>query len=357
MGWSTAARAEEPDHANDVLEEVRQEISASDKDLKEARKRRDVVLKAARSFEGALRTFKSGSVAHGNVNNPVDDADGGVVLDRRVHATLGPDSGDGDGPERVVGEAREHVMEIVRETYPKARSRLIKRAILVRFNKPDADGVDPSVDLVVGLSRKNAQGLWIPNRDKDDWDASHPEEHTRLLTADGKRLRVHRARVIRLAKAAIKHDSTPALISFNVEALALKYITEVKTLAESLQLFFDKAVGSITAGLTDDPARVSGKIKLPDGMTRERSARRLRRFADKVQEAIDNSDDRAVVESALAELYPDQLRAPHRSAKARLAEAIRRGDERGIRSGLAIAPAAAIKTPRSYGDDAAAASA
>ncbi len=97
-------------------------------------------------------------------------------------------------------------------------------------------------------------------------------------------------------------------------------------------------------------AGVSGSIKLPDGMTRERSAKRLRHFADKVQEAIDNSDDRAVVESALVELYPDQLPDAQRSAKAQLADAIRRGDEGGIRSGLAIAPAAAIKAPRSYGN-------
>lgn len=349
MSWSAAAQAEEPDHANDVLEEVRQDISASDDDLKEARKRRNVVLKAARGFNGALRTFKSGSVAHGNVNNPVSDADGGVVLDRRVHVTLGPDSPDKEGPTDIVGEVREHVMAIVRETYPKARSRLTKRAILIRFNEPNADGVDPSVDLVVALTRRDAEALWIPNCDKDDWDASHPEDHTRLLTADGKSLRVHRARIIRLAKAAIKHDSTPALISFNVEGLALEYITAVKTLADSLQLFFDKAASSIKVGLTDDPAGVSGKIKLPDGMTRERSAKRLRHFADKVQEAIDNSGDRGAVESAFAELYPDQLPDAQRSAKAQLADAIRRGDKAGIRGGLAIAPAAAIKSPRSYG--------
>jgi hypothetical protein len=351
MSWSAAARAEEPDHANDVLEEIRHEISASDDDLKEARKRRDLVLKAAASFPGTLRTFRSGSVAHGNVNNPVNDADGGMVLDRRVYAELGPDSDEGEGPEEIVGDVREHVMGIVRETYPDARSRLIKRAILIRFNEPNADGVDPSVDLVVALTRKEADGLWIPNRDEHDWDASDPEEHTRLLTAGGKDLRVHRARVIRLAKAAVKHDSTPALISFNIEALALKHITEIKALVESLQLFFDKAASSIKAGLTDDPAGVSGKIKLPDGMTRERSSKRLRHFADKVQEALDRTADRNAVESALAELYPDQLPDAQRSAKAQLADAVRRGDRAGIRSGLAVAPAATIKSTRSYGDD------
>jgi hypothetical protein len=351
MSFSTAARAAEPDHANDVLEEIRNAISANADDLKEARKRRDLVLKAAKTFEGALRTFKSGSVAHGNVNNPVNDADGGMVLNRVVHLALGPDSADGEGPEEIVGKVRDHVMATVRETYPKARSRLIKRAILIRFNQPDDEDVDPSVDLVVALTRKNAEGLWIPNRNKDDWDASHPEEHTRLLTGDEKLVRVHRARVIRLAKAAIKHDSTPALISFNVEALALTHITEVRSLIESLQRFFDKAASDIRTGLTEDPAGVSGKIKLPDGMTRVRAAKRLSHFANKVQEAIDNSDDRAAVKSALADLYPDHLPEAQRSAKARLADAIRHGDTSGIRRGLSIAPAATIKPTRSYGDD------
>lgn len=348
-----AARAESPDHAEDVLEDIRQEISASDSDLAEARERRTVVLDAAAGFDGALRTFASGSVAHADVNNPVSDADGGLVLDRRVHSSLGPDSDDDEGPDAVMDEVRNHVMGVVRESYPSARSRLIKRAILVKFNQPNADGVDPSVDLVVALNRKDATGLWIPNREYDDWDASDPEEHTRLLTAKPKALRVHRARVIRLAKAAIKHDTTPALISFNIEALALIHITSIKALGESLQHFFDHAANDIKAGLTEEPAGVSGKIKLPDGMTRTRSAKRLRFFADKVQEALDNTHDRDAVQAALAELYPDELPNVPRSAKAKIAEAIRRHDTRGIRTGLAIAPSAVIKPARAYGDDAA----
>jgi len=161
---------------------------------------------------------------------------------------------------------------------------------------------------------------------------------------------VHRARVIRLAKAAIKHDGTPALISFNVEAAALAHITEVESLVESLQLFFQTAASDIKKGLTDDPAGVSGKIKLPDGMTRDRAAKRLRHFADHVQTAIDNRGDRAVVESSLAELYPDQLPDAQRSSKASLADAIRRGDRSAIRGGLGIAPAANLKTTKAYGD-------
>jgi hypothetical protein len=351
MSYATAATGEEPDHADEVLEEIRQAISASDSDLKEARRRRDLVLNIAATFNGVLRTFKSGSVAHEDVNNPVDDADGGAVLDRRVHTALGPDSEAEEGPEEIMAAVRDHVMPMVRETYPEAKGRLIKRAILIKFNAPNSDDVDPSVDLVVALTRRDEDGLWIPNRDSDSWDASDPEEHTRLLTAEPKALRVHRARVIRMAKAAIKHDSTPALISFNIEALAFAHITRADTLGASLQLFFERAAADIKVRLTDDPAGVSGTIKLPPGMTRDRSAKRLGFFADKVGEARENARDRAAVESALAELFPEELPNAERSARSNVADAIRRGDTGAMRRRLAIAPAAAIKSPRAYGDN------
>jgi hypothetical protein len=344
-----AARADEPDHAEDVLDELRQEISADDAHLREARDRRDLVTSAANGFGHVCRTFNSGSVAHATVNKPVSDADCGVVLDRRHYRDLGPD-GDGEGPDEIMDEVREHVMETVREDYPDARSRLTKRAILIKFKSPTVDGVDPSVDLIVGLYRKDANGLWIPNRDSDGWDASDPICHTDLLTGEPKKLRVHRARVIRMAKTAIKSNGKPVLISFNVEALALKIITETDTLAAGLELFFDEAATRIKAGLTNDPADVSGKIKLPEGITRETASKRLRHFADKVAEARENSDDRDKVESALAELYPDQLPDANRSAKSGLAAALRGGNTNPRVTRAFGLGATGIKTTRSHGD-------
>jgi hypothetical protein len=345
------AKADQAAHVDVVLDEVRVEISANDKDLRETRRRRDLVRAAAESFEGVLRTFNSGSVAHGTANNPVDDADGGAVFDRRAYPDLGPDSDEQGGPDALMRELRDHVLAAVRKKYPKATAKLTKRAIMIEFNEPNSDGVNPSVDLVAALTRKDAVGLWIPNRDRGGWDASHPEEHTRLLVSKPKGVRVLRARVIRLAKAAIKGDSKPALISFNVEALALEIVDdEDETLAEALQRFFDDAADKIKAGYTEDPAGVSGKIKLPDGMTRARSASRLGFFAEKVQEAID-AENRVEAEAALAELYPDEL-PDAKSSKKRIAEALDAGDEGKIRKSFAVAPAAAVKPKmRSYGDD------
>lgn len=156
--------------------------------------------------------------------------------------------------------------------------------------------------------------------------------------------------MIRLAKAAIKHDAQPVMIPFNITALALEHITEVRTLVEGLEHFLAQAASSIRAGLTEDPAKVSGKIKLPDGVTRETASKRLAYFSQQIKIAREHRDDRATVESALAELYPDQLPNASRSAKAGLTEDVRSGDTSRIRSGFRIASSVAVPSARSYGD-------
>src|SRR5258708_21337652 len=116
---------------------------------------------------------------------------------------------------------------------------ITKRAVLFKFHEPPGDHDPqeaPSVDLVIGLTRKDAEGLWIPNTTHDRWDASHPQRHTELLTAPPKDLRVFRARVIRLVKALVANDGDDAVvISFNVEALAYYFVTEIAaTLSDAL---------------------------------------------------------------------------------------------------------------------------
>ena len=93
------------DYAGQVLTDVRGQIAADDDVLKEAKERRNLVTKRARSFDGALKSFNSGSVAHGTVNKPVSDADAGIVLDRRTYPELGPD-GDDEPPNEIVEAGR-----------------------------------------------------------------------------------------------------------------------------------------------------------------------------------------------------------------------------------------------------------
>src|SRR2546430_1414953 len=76
-----------------------------------------------------------------------------------------------------------------------------RRGVLVEFNQPCNADEDPTVDHIVTLTRKDAEGLWIPDLEKDRWTPSHPEKHTELFTSGTKELRRLRARVTRLAKA------------------------------------------------------------------------------------------------------------------------------------------------------------
>ena len=69
----------------------------------------------------------------------------------------------------------------MREEYPDATYEVCKRAILFEFHEPLGDEQDPSVDLIVALTRVEGDGRWIPNTEAECWDASDPEEHTRLL--------------------------------------------------------------------------------------------------------------------------------------------------------------------------------
>lgn len=98
-----------------LLDDVRSQLAPDDAALKEARERRDPVRRSAESFLGTIRSFKSGSLAHGTANCPIHerdkglDADSGVVLNRNYHPTLGPDSAIGEGPVDVVERMCAHI--------------------------------------------------------------------------------------------------------------------------------------------------------------------------------------------------------------------------------------------------------
>ena len=66
--------------AYDQLDQLRKDIAANADSLAEAKARQKAVFAAANTFDGSLRTYKSGSVATRFTNDPVSDADGGVVM-------------------------------------------------------------------------------------------------------------------------------------------------------------------------------------------------------------------------------------------------------------------------------------
>ena len=334
------------------LNDVHAELAPSNDTLSTARSRRDEVLAKARSYSGALRTYISGSIAHRTANQNTD-ADCGVVLDRRSYPSLGPD-GEGEAPNKIVEYVRELLREHLREDHPDIRFRVTKRAVQVSFNEPLDDGTDPSVDLIVALTRKNGQGLWIPNNETEDWDASDPEYHTKALTADPAGLRRVRAKVIRLAKGWNTQLAQPGLCSFNIEALALSCITEEHGVPDGLAEFFRYAASDLKKRLTPDPAGVSKPIKLL--MDRDVVVGRLERAAKKMRDALDNDDNKENVQEAMAGLYPKYISPPSGSdSREAIASALRSGSPMlGVSGGalsLGGSGGPSIKSTRSWGSE------
>jgi hypothetical protein len=337
----------------ELFDKARARISVPDDVLKEARKRRDLIRDIVEQEFAILRTFPSGSLAHGTHNDPLNDADAGVVLDRRMYEDLGPD---GEGPCAIVEEVRSVLRERLKEDYPNARFYTGgHRAIRINFMEPIELGADNfTIDLIVAV-RRDEGGVWIPDLDNDEWNPSHPERHVELVIARNKATESHFARILRLAKHAnARHGKT--IVSFNVMALGLEAITEKVSLPEGLALLLRHAADSLDKGLTEDPAGVSGLIKV--NLSRRKDAsKRFKTLADLAEEALELDADgqTAQAQRNWSKVLPDAIDPPHEEdLKAELAAELRKGNER-VRQGaggMTVSGTAGIGVPsaRAYGD-------
>ncbi len=272
---------------NELFEEARGRIAISDDVLKEARKRRDEIRGIVDEEFDTLRTFGSGSLAHGTQNDPLNDADAGVVLDRRIYEDLGPDR---DGPCAIVEEIRGVLRTRLKEEYPKVRFFTGgHRAIRINFMEPiQPNGDNFTADLIVAI-RRDEGGLWIPNLDNDSWDPSDPERHVELIVARNKETSSRFARILRLAKHANAHHGK-TIVSFNVAALGLEVIAEKVSLPEGLALFLRHAADSLDEGLTEDPAGISGPIKV-NVSRRKDAAKKFKGLAELSEQALEFDAD------------------------------------------------------------------
>lgn len=283
----------------DLLDEIRAEIAPSDIVLAEARERLKLTRKIAERLPGSLRTYASGSLPQFTVNHPVSDADGGVVLDRRSFPHLGPDGG-GEAPSDVVAELCALLGPGLREFYKNAVCGTSKRGPKLYFGAP-VEEQDPTVDLVCALTRRSADGLWIPNLETDTWEASDPEKHVELLNTGSVALLRVRRRVVRLAKAWNKQFVKPGFSSHNLSLIALEAVTGGENLADALAGYFAHAAQQIAEGDTRDPAGVSKDVPLL--ISRDVAVARLERAAAELADALADDDDETAVRSALAKVY------------------------------------------------------
>ena len=310
---------------NELLEEARGRIAVPEDVLKEARKRRDEIRGIVEEEFDTLRTFGSGSLAHGTQNDPLNDADAGVVLDRRVHEELGPDA---DGPCQIVEEIRGVLRTRLKDEYPNVRFYIGgHRAIRINFMEPIQPGGDNfTADLIVAI-RRDEGGLYIPDLDNDTWDPSHPERHVELIVARNKKTDSQFARILRLAKHANAHHGK-TIVSFNVAVLGLEAITEKVSLPEGLALFLRHAADSLGKGLTEDPAGISGPIKV-NVSRRKDAAKKFKGLAELAEQALefDAEGQTAQAQRNWSKVLPGAIDPPKdEDLEAELAAGVRKGN-------------------------------
>lgn len=305
----------------DVLDDVRTQIDADPEALGEARNRLRLVRDAAAGFYGSLRTYASGSLAAHTVINPVSDGDGGVVLDRRFYPALGPEGRD-EPPFEVVEELCDLIGPFVRSQYPNARIYTSKRGPKVTFATP-VNTQNPTVDLVVALTRKEGSGLWIPNLKKNSWEPSDPEGHIALFNSAGSSPRSIRRKVIRLAKAWNTQFVFPGVSSFQLSVWAHEFVEPGMGVPVGLHSLFIGAASRVEAHqATPDPLGVSANLKLL--RPADDVKRRLRKAADALAEALDNDADEGVVYAALNRVFWNYVDAERSRGLAAAAQSLSR---------------------------------
>jgi hypothetical protein len=344
--------------ASSVLGSILGEISVPMSVLREARARRDRVLSIARNHPAARARYSSGSVAYGTANSPLEDADGGIKIDRRLPdlREFGPDGESGLGPSALMQHFGGYIVERLRASdYPGATADSTgKRAVKFSFHTPVdiselGEQIDPYVDFIIGLARVGAGGLWIPNRALDfGWDVADPEYHLEVMNRrPSSELRSHRAHVIRLAKRAIKHDArtrgVAVLCSWNVSALALELVRDTEqSMPDALAEFFADASADLARRLTPDPSPVVDPIDLPAGVCREVASQRLAEMAEHAREAA-AAQSKPGARIAYAKLYGADVDA--------IREREARSVDRRATAGASLAPlvSAFHKPTRSHG--------
>jgi hypothetical protein len=167
-------------------------------------------------------------------------------------------------------------------------------------------------------------------------------------------VRVLRAHVVRLAKRAVKRDDVidgrvKVMCSWNLSALALDVVDEIRPISEALMEFFAESSAEIAEGLTTDPSPiVEEPIKLPDGVTLDMASRRLAEMAwviDQARDALSPGGARIALEA----LYGQEIKEIRQREREMLNSGFLHGDRAKVASVLA-APAAASKITRSDGD-------
>lgn len=131
-------------------------------------------------------------------------------------------------------------------------------------------------------------------------------------------------------------------------ALVLEAIDSAMPIEEALHRYFEHAAASLGVRRTEDPAGVSGPIKLET--TKDVAVSRLAQARDHLAVALAANDDPEVVAAELHQVFWTVLPEPTVvSSKAEVAGLLRNGTPRFRSTASGLAVAGAVTAKRSYG--------
>lgn len=337
-GGSTPPKLEE------LLEQARHRVEVEEKELDEARRRRDMIVAALRAEFAGSKVYVNGSVAHGDALTPLTDVDVGVIV-AEAQRTHGPGR---RGPLDLMDRAANAIREALKEDFPKL-SVTVKgqtRAVLVRFRDPVTPGQDDfTADVIVALDNTAATGLWIPQ--VPTWDRSHPVGHTDMVRTANQNSRYTYAKVVRLLKHWNRRNGKP-MCSWNIKVLALACLDSPHTMLAGLHAWFEHAHTDIsTQGETADPARVAPEpIHLNEA--RPVVLGRLEKAAEQLRTAakLEKAGFPALAHQQLAALFNDPEMLPGPDPLSLMLEEHRRRTSGGAASATVPAVVAAPAVPK-----------
>jgi predicted nucleotidyltransferase len=320
---------DKPPTLEQLLTRARHRIEITEEEIKEARRRRELIANALRKEFPGSRVYYNGSLAHGDALTPLTDIDLGIVIAEAKH-THGPGK---KGPRDLMGRAADAIRDALKPEFPKLTVTVegCTRAVLIRFGDPvHAGETDFTADVICAMDNARAPGLFIPKA--PGWSRSDPEAHTRMVRQAIKGTLVAFAHIVRLLKHWNRSNGKP-LVSWNIKALALGCITRPTTQLAGLATWFTYAADELDKGLTEDPAHVAEKpIKLGKGWTQTQVVTALRDAGKRLDEAARLERDGYPLQAheQLAKLFNDEEMLPHPDADAVRDEAVRRWKEQSL---------------------------
>lgn len=328
------------------LEAARKSVEVAPAELEEAQKRRDKIRGILeREFLGSS-TYVNGSVAHGDALNPLTDVDVGVVV-LGAEKEYGPGK---MGPRNLMDRAAEAIRRALRDEYEDLVVTVEgqRRAVWVQFRDPVTTlAKDFTADVLVTIDNPTAEGRYIPNAVEGSWDRAHPQKHTEMVLAANKVSGGTFTHAVRLLKHWCRRNGQP-MCSWNIKALALGCLTERMSMMDALETWFTHATGSLTEGLTQDPA---GVVEEPIALNEEpRVVRdRLRKASGHLAAARRYEDEGypMLAWQELASMFNDDEMLPDPPAAPLLAEEKRRRAA-GAREGAALTVVEQTKPTRSW---------